>query len=92
MSREDNTNEHQTMGQPIFNVGFQKADGSRIYCQVPSDSSIENMIQIYKNKTSIDLNHYVFMFNGEKIDINSQIKINEFFNGWGCPTILAIDF
>ena len=50
------------------------------------------MIQIYKNKTSIDLNHYVFMFNGEKIDINSQIKINEFFNGWGCPTILAIDF
>ena len=50
------------------------------------------MIQIYKNKTSIDLNHCVFMYNSKKIDINSQLKINEFFDRWGSPTILVIDF
>ena len=87
MSREDNTNEPQ-----LRNVKFKKTDGSIINCAVPFDISIENLIQIYKNKTSIDLNHYAFIFNGEKIDINSQLKINEFFSKLISPIIIAIDY
>ena len=37
------------------------------------------LLKIYKNKTSIDLKDCVFMYNNKKIDINSQIKIKEFF-------------
>jgi len=71
--------QENTTELPIYNVRFYNANGSKIACQVPSDSSIENMIQIYKNKTSIDLKDCIFMYNNKKIDINSQIKIKEFF-------------
>ena len=47
------------------------------------------MIQIYKNKASIDLNYYVFTYNNQKIDINSQVKIKEFFHYMGNQIIYA---
>ena len=87
MSREDNTNEPQ-----LRNVKFKKTDGSIINFVVPSDISIENLIRTYKNKTSIDLNHYIFLYNSQKIDINSQLKFNEFFDKLFSPTIIALDY
>ena len=48
------------------------------------------MFQIFKNKTSIELNDYSFVYNGQKLDINSQLKIEELFKDYKVPTILVI--
>ena len=48
------------------------------------------MFQILKNKTSIELNDYNFVYNGQKLDINSQLKIEELFKDYNVPTILVI--
>ena len=74
------------MELPICNVLFLNTNGTKINCQVPSHSSIENMIQIYKNKASIDPNDYIFIYNCQKIDINSQVKFKEFFDFIGNQT------
>jgi len=81
--------QENTTELPIYNVRFYNSNGNKINCQVPSDSSIENMIQIYKNKTSIDLKDCIFMYNNKKIDINSQIKIKEFFPIFNNPIVYA---
>lgn len=79
-----------TMEEKYYIVIFTFTDGSKVNCKVFADSSIKNMFQILKNKTSIELNDYNFVYNGQKLDINSQLKIEELFKDYNVPTILVI--
>ena len=51
------------------------------------------MIQIFKSKFSIepeDDDDFFFLYNGKKLDINSQMKIEELFNNNFVPKIIFI--
>jgi len=78
------------MEEKYYIVIFTFTDGSKVNCKVFADSSIKNMFQILKNKASIELNDYNFVYNGQKLDINSQLKIEELFKDYNVPTILVI--
>ena len=75
-----------------YNITFTSTNRAKITCHILADSSIKNMIQILKNKTSIDLEDYSFLYNAEKIDINSQLKIKELLKENIHPNIIAIYF
>ena len=57
--------QNNTMEEKYYIVIFTFADGSKANCKVFADSSIENIFQIFKNKTSIELNDYNFVYNGQ---------------------------
>ena len=63
-----------------YYVKFRNSNGSNIICKVPADNSVKDMIQIYQNKASIEPTNYAFIYNSQKIDINSQMKIKNLFN------------
>ena len=67
------------MEEKYYLVIFNFSDGIRVTCKVLADNSIENMFQIFKNKASIELNDYCFIYRGQKLDINSQLKIEGLF-------------
>jgi hypothetical protein len=71
--------QQNTMEEKYYLVIFNFSDGIRVTCKVLADNSIENMFQIFKNKASIELNDYCFIYRGQKLDINSQLKIEGLF-------------
>ena len=75
-----------------YNVFFRTASGNNILCLISEDSSIQNMLQIFSNKVSIELNNddYDFLYNSHKIDINSQMKVKEFFKQNLNPSIVVV--
>ena len=81
--------QENTVEPKYYYVRFMAANGSEINCKVLADSSIENMFQIFKNKASIELKDYSFIYNAQKLDINSQLKIKELFIE-NHPTIIVI--
>ena len=66
-------------------------NGRKILCKISADSSIENMIQIVKNKTSIELKYCTFLYKAAKIDIKSQLKIKELFHNNFNQNIIVCD-
>ena len=66
-------------------------NGRKIICKISADCSIENMIQILKNKTPIELKYCIFLYDANKIDIKSQLKIKELFNNNFHPNITVYD-
>jgi hypothetical protein len=82
--------QQNTMEEKYYIVIFTFSDGTKVTCKVLADSSIENMFQIFKNKASIELKDYGFIYSGQKLDINSQLKIEELFEVDIAPKILVL--
>jgi hypothetical protein len=70
-----------------YAVRFTTTKGRTFLCKILANSSIENMMQILKNKASIELKDYIFLYDVQKIDITSQIKIKELFHNNINPNI-----
>ena len=78
--------------EDYYNVSFRLSNNSKkIFCRVLADSSIEDMIQIFKKRVSVEIKDFIFLFKAEKIDINSQLKIKELFHDNLNPNITVIN-
>ena len=64
-------------GENYCYVRFLTTNGNRVILTILADSSIENMIQILINKSSIKPEDNSFIYNNKKRDINSQLIIKE---------------
>ena len=66
-----------------YNVLFRLSNGTKISCLIPKESSIQNMFQIFSKRVSTKLNElnddFVIIYNAQKMDINSQMKVKELF-------------
>ena len=76
-----------------YTLIFYTPSGTKIICYVSADKSIKEMIQVFINKIEIeqeDLKNIGFVFNSQKIDINSQEKIKDLFGSSHNPRILFV--
>ena len=76
----------------VYIVCFNFTSGKYITCYVSADKSIKEMIQILENKVLMNFrnsNDIYFIFNSQKIDINSEEKIKELFGVIHNPKIVV---
>ena len=77
-----------------YEVRFYCPNRTNITYCVSADKSIKEMIQIFINKIGIeqeDLKYIFFFFNSKKIDINSEKKIKDLFDGIHNPEIVLYE-
>lgn len=83
--------QNNMMNENFYNVKFI-ISSRNIICPISADKSIQDMIQIFKDKTLItNLEDIAFLYDANKIDINSQKKIKELFNNNKIPVVIVLE-
>jgi hypothetical protein len=94
MDKKDDSDNENNNEEDTFIIKFKEIYGDTIIISVNPEHSMEDAFKKYLIQKDIaeskNINSLIFIYNGQKIDNNTKIKVKDFLVG-GMPIINVLD-